>query len=766
MKNRIKFIAVLLICLLAQIVICFAQTNDELIVRAKASIQKGEFDAAVSDSSAVIKTQPNNGEALTQRARAYFLLKNYDFAAADAEKALTIDAKNVEAINICGLVKLNRQQTDAALADFTTAIAVNPNFIKPYLNRGGILRGKKEFDKATADFTKAIAIDPQNTVAYQNRGLIYLEDKKDFTKAVADFTELIKINPKSAAAYIYRGESYLKQKDYDRAIADENAALALDPKNIYALEFRADSYFYKTEYAAAFADYTRILELDPKNYSANFNRGLIYKLQKNYDAANTEFGKIPAGEPYYDSAREQTNEIKQTVAEAQTKAQNGTVKTGDAQLTLDGKTAAEKAKRLEDELPVAFTDHKIFIFTFMHTRDGFELVTDNNGYKKYAWKAPDWSPTEYDPTDEKRIINVRNDVWTVDVAPPDETAWSWNYGGKISFTPIVYETHVKRLYYFSAKYESGVLDKKVKIYSISRDDKKPKFEGEIQWDKNVTFVINSEGKVFKITFGTEFRVEDLKGNKIYSAERFVQGGYYSPNVSVSTDGTRLIVTNYFVESLVIRLEDGAELIYLLEKDARQGAIDKTGRYIATAFDASLTAEDRLKAYRVKITIVPDEPHTNPKSVWLSTPGARESAIADIKIRDAREAENKRVEAARLAEMRRIEAEEARRKQTAAQANSTSNAQMTVEERNRIVDEANGLIEESKVRIKDAVRQKGLGYAANAYCTPIYSAKDFLQKALRNIDRILAVYPKDADTLAARDDVSLAIKTMDDFHPCY
>ncbi len=640
MKNRIKIVAALLIWLFVQVGICFAQTNDELVVRAKSSIEKGEYDSAIKDLTQVITANPKNKEAYQQRGEAF-----------------------------------DKKGNAAA---------------------------------AIADFTKAVEVDDKDFYTFYLRGAVYFSSLKNYDLAISDFTETIKLSPDADYAYFMRGRANAEKANYNAAIADYSKAIEIDPKYTYSFYYRGNAYLALNKKEQAAADFRKAVELNPNE-----------QIFSNALAKVTDSNGIIGG---------------------------------------------------EIDLPIAFTDYKIFIFTFMHTRDGFELVTDNNGYKKYAWKLTDWTPTEYDSTDEKQIINVRNDVWTVDVAPPDEAAWSWNYGGKVSFSPIAYEPHVKRLYYFSAKYTSGVLDKKVKVFSISRDDKKPKFEGEIEWDKNVTFVVNSEGKVFKTSYGTQFRVEDLKGNKIYSAEHFVQSGYYSPNVSVSTDGTRLIVSNYFLESLIVRLRDGAELIHLSEKDARQGAIDKTGRYIATAFDASLTAADRLKAYRVKITMVPDEPNTTPKEIWLSTPGARESAVADIKLRDDREAENKRVEAAKLAERRQTEAEETRRKNLATaaqQANSVSGGKIPPAEYQRLLEQISGLETQGDERYKSGYEDYRRGYEPNSYCVGIHSAESYYNKVIGVIDSMLAVEPNNRDLLTMRKNEVAQIADMrDKSRPCY
>ena len=207
-----------------------AQTNDELIARAKDSIQKGEYEKAISDTSTVIKTQPDNSEAYTQRSRANLLLKNYDQAFADAEKALSIEPKNPLALNVRGLVKVNRKDLDAALADFTSAINIDPNFQKAYSNRASVYAGKSDFNKAISDYTKAIELtNPPNPDIYYFRGNAYYELKK-YDEAIGDYTKAIGTDSTIKEYYYNRGHAYQNKHDHDKAVDDYGQALKIDPK--------------------------------------------------------------------------------------------------------------------------------------------------------------------------------------------------------------------------------------------------------------------------------------------------------------------------------------------------------------------------------------------------------------------------------------------------------------------------------------------------------------------------------------------------------
>ncbi|HRH41014.1 MAG TPA: tetratricopeptide repeat protein [Pyrinomonadaceae bacterium] len=310
-----KITLILLVCLFVQVGTDLAQTNDELLTRAKVAIEKREYDSAITDLTAVINSQPKNDEAYAQRARAYFLKTNYDDAAfADAEKSLKINSKNVDALNIRGKVKVNRKQIDSALDDFNKAVKINPNFVKPFLNRAEVMIGKNEFDKAIADYTLVLQIDSKNIAAIQGRALVYLNKRKDYANALADFNKLTELSPTVASYYTYRGRSYQLLNDPEHALADFNKSIELNPKYYLSYFYRGNLYYVKTNYDAALSDYFKALELEPKDFGANYNLGLVYQAQKKYDAAIAELNKIPSDNSVYSLAKTQIDEINQIIA--------------------------------------------------------------------------------------------------------------------------------------------------------------------------------------------------------------------------------------------------------------------------------------------------------------------------------------------------------------------------------------------------------------------------------------------------------------------
>lgn len=192
-------VVLVLVFLLGQSEASFPQTPADLVTRAKAFIQKGNNDAAISDLSAAIRLQPENADALLRRSLAYLGKQNFDLALADAEKVLKIDTLNVEALNVRGLVKINAKDKDydGAIVDFTLVIANSPTFYGAYFNRG-LAYGRRSvpaWKAAQADFTKAIELSPQSADAYFERAW---DDMKleQWTMAESDYLKALSLGRK------------------------------------------------------------------------------------------------------------------------------------------------------------------------------------------------------------------------------------------------------------------------------------------------------------------------------------------------------------------------------------------------------------------------------------------------------------------------------------------------------------------------------------------------------------------------------------------
>ncbi len=115
-------------CLFVQVQKSFAQTPNELLVRAKASIEKKDYEPAVKDLTELVRLEPGNSEAFATRAHALVMLGNYDGAIADSSRAIELNSNFGVAYYLRGLAKMWNGKPDmqGALADFAKLIRLEP----------------------------------------------------------------------------------------------------------------------------------------------------------------------------------------------------------------------------------------------------------------------------------------------------------------------------------------------------------------------------------------------------------------------------------------------------------------------------------------------------------------------------------------------------------------------------------------------------------------------------------------------------------------
>jgi cytochrome c-type biogenesis protein CcmH/NrfG len=118
----------------------------------------------------VLKTDPNNFEALVSLGNLYFDSNQYQKAIDVYARALKIQPKNSDV------------RTDMAL----------------------MYRNLKDYDRAIKELKEAAAQDPKHVNSRYNLGVILLHDKKDFKGTIAAWEDYLKVEPNGEKADMVR----------------------------------------------------------------------------------------------------------------------------------------------------------------------------------------------------------------------------------------------------------------------------------------------------------------------------------------------------------------------------------------------------------------------------------------------------------------------------------------------------------------------------------------------------------------------------------
>lgn len=156
----------------------------------------GDWNAAVTNFSKMIKRDGSAKEYYQCRATAYFMLGQYTNALYDITQVIRLD---------------NRNATNFA-------------------NRANIYYSLKEYSKAVEDFGTACELDKHYYLALIGRASAYVElgQRKN---ALKDLNFVVSFAPNDSKALTLRGDVLFKEGDYQRALSDYQKAIFYDPQD-------------------------------------------------------------------------------------------------------------------------------------------------------------------------------------------------------------------------------------------------------------------------------------------------------------------------------------------------------------------------------------------------------------------------------------------------------------------------------------------------------------------------------------------------------
>ncbi|GEM_PF-3351238 len=166
--RRVKFLSILVICLLAALPVMADSLND--MNEGSLALRRGNFTAAVVHLTAAIDAgdlaRETNAAMLISRAQALYHLDQFQPAADDLTAAIDSGAINDTLVGIALATRAStfRKMADwaRALADFDAAIALGTVNEKMLFHRGLTLEADGQHVRALKDFHRAHDMAPDN----------------------------------------------------------------------------------------------------------------------------------------------------------------------------------------------------------------------------------------------------------------------------------------------------------------------------------------------------------------------------------------------------------------------------------------------------------------------------------------------------------------------------------------------------------------------------------------------------------------------------
>ena len=265
---------------------------DQVLLKAKSHIKKGEIEKAKKLYQAVLQAFPKNKRAQqglvalnktkqpasTQNPpqdtinQLINLCNQGQFATVVVHaQALTKQYPEAFVIwNILGAAAAQTGQIDQAVHAFKRVIAIKPDYAEAYNNMGNAFKDQGKLDEAIASYNKALLLKPDDADAYYNLSNA-LQDQGKLNESIEVCNKALSFKPDCALAYNSMGNALHDQGKRDEAITSYNKALSLKPDYAQAYNNLAIALKDHGKLEEAIASYNKALSLKPDYAEAHEN---------------------------------------------------------------------------------------------------------------------------------------------------------------------------------------------------------------------------------------------------------------------------------------------------------------------------------------------------------------------------------------------------------------------------------------------------------------------------------------------------------------
>jgi tetratricopeptide (TPR) repeat protein len=204
-------------------------TTAQLLQQGLFHHQRGELALAVERYSEVLRTDPQNADALYYCAVVACQEDQLEQGIGLARRALERGPPQARIHNLLGKALDRQGKTLDAVKSFDAAIALDANFAEAHGNRAGILAASGFTDQALAGFERALALDPKAVADWINRGVLLQELGRD-AEAIEGYDKALAIAPDNATVLMNRANALARLGRYAEAEAGFDAVIKRAPK--------------------------------------------------------------------------------------------------------------------------------------------------------------------------------------------------------------------------------------------------------------------------------------------------------------------------------------------------------------------------------------------------------------------------------------------------------------------------------------------------------------------------------------------------------
>ncbi|TDQ64075.1 putative O-linked N-acetylglucosamine transferase (SPINDLY family) [Maritalea mobilis] len=246
---------------------------NDLLAQGVAHHQKGELPQAEAKYQAILKINPQHGDANHLMGLLAKQVGKFDIAKQLIEKALLANPNHPQYLNNMGAVLKDLGDLESAKTHHELAIKANPQFAQAYNSLGIVEKALERFDEARSAFEKALELQPQFPEALSNFGNLYVELGEP--ERGLNYIDLaLKLAPKFLDGQFNRAHALQQQGRIDEAQTQYKALIEMSPK--FAPAYRNLGLLHKDngQLGIAVELLQKAAELEPQNPDHYYNLGL------------------------------------------------------------------------------------------------------------------------------------------------------------------------------------------------------------------------------------------------------------------------------------------------------------------------------------------------------------------------------------------------------------------------------------------------------------------------------------------------------------
>lgn len=262
-----------------------SQEISNLLKIAMAEHQAGNLQSALSKYQEILRSTPNNPDALHFTGLVYYQSQNYSLAIEFIEKAISIAPNQASFYSNLGLAYTANNETEKAINCYQKATDIDPKHADAWNNFGASLFNQGKFKNAINAYKKALKANSNHFQTHNNLGNVYREIK-DFNKAIGAFKSALKIVPNYPIALNNLANTFKDIGKTKSAIEYYKKAILQDPnytdayKNLGIILEQTDN----NEEAITY--YEHILKTTPQNYEILYLCSRAYFNISQFDLAH------------------------------------------------------------------------------------------------------------------------------------------------------------------------------------------------------------------------------------------------------------------------------------------------------------------------------------------------------------------------------------------------------------------------------------------------------------------------------------------------